>query len=166
MKEQGEKLLQNLRHKIPAPALLVLALGCLLMLFPTGDGGEQHQVQLEQNEGEFILERFEQRLERVLSELDGAGETQVVLSLESGSRQILAQDRQNDSAGVSTQTITVGGAGDQQVVPIQTVAPAFRGALVVCQGAGDAQVRLEITKAVGVLTGLGTDRICVTTGKP
>ena len=107
---------------------------------------------------------FEEKLEKVLSEIAGAGETHVVLSLRSGSRQVLAQDRQQDSTGISAQTVTVGSSSEKQVVPIQTVAPDFRGALVVCAGAGDAKVRLEVTQAVCVLTGLGTDRVCVTTG--
>ena len=88
----------------------------------------------------------------------------MVLSLNSGQRQILAQDRQQDSAGSSLETVTIGGSPDRAVVPIQTMAPEFRGALVVCEGAEEPQVRLEVTKAVCVLTGLGTDCVCVTTG--
>ena len=110
------------------------------------------------------MDVFERRLELVLSEISGAGETRVVLSLRCGSRQVLAQDRQQDGSGASAQTVTVGSSSDRQVVPVQTVAPEFRGALVVCAGAGDPKVRLEVTKAVCVLTGLGTDCVCVTTG--
>ena len=35
------------------------------------------------------------------------------------------------------------------------------GAVVVCDGAGDAQVRLDVTEAVSAYTGLGSDRIRV-----
>lgn len=164
MKEGWEKLLRQWKGKIPFPAVLVLAVGCLLLLLPTGGDMIQEPAGPAQESESFELEQFERRLEQVLSQIAGAGETRVVLSLSSGSRQILAQDRQQDSTGTSTQTITVGSSGAQEVVPVQTVAPAFRGALVVCPGAGDAQVRLELTKAVCVLTGLGADCICVTTG--
>lgn len=163
MREPWSKYLDSWRKKLPFPALAVLAVGCILLLMPAGTGQtEQNPVQAQ---GEmFEIEAFERRLEQALSEIDGAGETRVVLSLRSGSRQILAQDRQQDGSGASAQTVTVGSSADRQVVPVQTMAPDFRGALVVCAGAGDAAVRLEVTKAVCVLTGLGTDCVCVTTG--
>lgn len=165
MKEGLEKLLQQWKGKLPLPAVIVLAVGCLMLLIPTGGELKQEAQQSVQSDEDFVLEQFERRLEQALSQIAGAGETQVVLSISSGSRKILAQDRQQNSSGASTETITVGSSGNQQVVPVQTVAPAFRGALVVCPGAENAQVRLEVTKAVCVLTGLGTDCVCVTTGK-
>ncbi len=158
-----EKWLRIWRGRLPTPALAVLAVGCLLLLIPTG-GGTVPQEQAVVTREEFDLEGFECRLEEAIAQIHGAGETRVVLSLDSGQRKILAQDRQQNSAGSTMETVTVGGSADRSVVPIQTVAPKFRGALVVCSGAGDARVCLEVTKAVCVLTGLGTDRVCVTTG--
>lgn len=162
MKEKVRTWLRQYRGKLPLPALAVLAAGCLLLLIPTG-GAETVQTQDAGGEA-FELEQFERRLEGALSQIAGAGETRVVLSLDSGSRQILAQDRQQDSTGSSLETVTVGGSTDRAVVPVQTLAPEFRGALVVCRGADDPQVRLAVTQAVCVLTGLGTDCVCVTTG--
>ena len=163
MRAAWSAYLEKRKKKLPLPALAVLAVGCMLLLLPTQAREAVRETQAEGQE-EFDLERFEQKLESVLSEVAGAGETHVILSLRSGSRQVLAQDRQQDSTGTSAQTVTVGSSSDEQVVPVQTVAPDFRGALVVCAGAGDARVRLEVTQAVCVLTGLGTDRVCVTTG--
>ena len=112
---------------------------------------------------DFDLDAFEQKLERTLSQVEGAGETQVILTLDGGSRQVLArnQEREGDG-GTSNTVVTVGkGSGAQEVVPLQTVAPQFRGALVVCPGGGDPQVRLRMIEAVSALTGLGSDRISV-----
>jgi stage III sporulation protein AG len=163
MREQWRERLQEWKKKLPLPALAVMAVGCLLLLLPVREPSGERQPEQEMQEV-FELETFERRLEQVIAEIEGVGEARVILSLHGGSRQILAQDRQQDSAGASAQTVTVGSASDRQVVPIQTMAPDFRGALVVCRGADDAGVRLEVTKAVCVLTGLGTDCVCVTTG--
>ena len=57
-----------------------------------------------------------------------------------------------------------GSSGEQGVVPLQTVAPQFRGALVVCPGGGEAKVKLELIRAVSALTGLGADSITVCRG--
>lgn len=163
MREGLEKILRQGKGWFSPPALAVLAIGCLLLLMPTGEKAAT-DTRREEKTALFDLEAFEQRLEQALSNIEGAGETKVVLSLDSGERQILAQDREQTNSGASVQTVTVGGSSDRSVVPIQTVAPGFRGALVVSPGAGDAAVRLALTRAVSVLTGLGSDCICVTTG--
>ena len=162
MREVFQKLLRQGKNWFSLPALAVLMVGCLLLLIPSG--GETKQQSGRETGESFDLEGFERRLEEILSCVDGAGETRVVLSLDSGEKQILAQDREQNGSGASVQTVTVGGGSDRSVVPVQTMAPGFRGALVVSPGAGDAGVRLALTRAVSVLTGLGSDCICVTTG--
>ena len=170
-------------------ALLVIAVGVVLLLLPVGgrDGaagpassscwsacllpvggrdGAEEAVPAQTEGTAFDLEAFEEKLARTLSQVEGAGQAQVVLTLDGGSRQVLArnQDREGDG-GVSNTVVTVGkGSGQQEAVPIQTVAPQFRGALVVCPGGGDAQVRLKLIEAVSALTGLGADKISVCQG--
>jgi stage III sporulation protein AG len=162
VREGFEKLLRQGKNWFSLPALAVLTVGCLLLLIPTGAKADTQRE--EKTKEPFDLERFEGRLEEALSRIEGAGETKVVLSLDSGERQVLAQDREQTNSGASVQTVTVGGGSERSVVPVQTMAPEFRGALVVSPGAGDAAVRLALTRAVSVLTGLGSDCICVTTG--
>ena len=162
MREGFEKLLRQGKNWFSLPALAVLTVGCLLLLIPTE--AEADTQREEKTKEPFDLERFEERLEEALSRIEGAGETKVVLSLDSGEKQVLAQDREQTNSGASVQTVTVGGGSERSVVPVQTMAPGFRGALVVSPGAGDAAVRLALTRAVSVLTGLGSDCICVTTG--
>ncbi len=153
------------RGKKYAPAALVLLAGVILLLLPSG---KEAPAEIRSGEGAaepFELEAFEEKLERSLSAIEGAGETRVVLTLDGGSRQVLAQDREQDGDGASSSTVTLGrGSGEQSVVPLQTMAPSFRGALVVCPGGNDPQVRLRLTQAVAALTGLGADRITVCPG--
>ncbi|MCI8304630.1 MAG: stage III sporulation protein AG [Lawsonibacter sp.] len=147
--------------------LLVIAVGVVLLLLPAGGSRDSPQPAEAREEGtSFDLEAFEIKLERVLSQVEGAGETRVVLTLDGGSRQVLARNQDRDGGGGSSNSVvTVGkGAGAQEVVPLQTVAPQFRGALVVCPGGGDAQVRLKLIEAVSALTGLGADKISVCAG--
>lgn len=158
MKERWKGLKERWKGKLPPGAVLALAVGCLLLLLPMGGTGEP--VQPAQTQESFVLTDFERRLEQALSAVEGAGETRVVLSLKGSERQVLAQDSREDLL----ETVTVGTSSDERVVPVQTVAPVFRGALVVSPGAKDARVRLELTRAVCVLTGLGTDCVWVTTG--
>lgn len=150
-------------------ALLVIALGAVLMLLPSGEGGTDRTAgEPEVQTDCFDLEAFEEKLADTLSQIAGAGEVRVTLTVDSGSRRVLAQNREWDGdGGESASTVTVGrGSGTQEVVPLQTLAPQFRGALVVCPGGGDPRVRLTLTQAVSALTGLGADRISVCEGNP
>ena len=146
--------------------LLVPAVGVLLLLLPMGGGEEKPAAAAEPLTECFSLEEFEEKLARTISQIRGAGEAQVVLSLKSGSRQVLAQDTQRDAdGGGSTTVVTVGrGSGSQEALPLQTVAPEFRGALVVCPGGGDPQVKLRLIEALSALTGLGARRVSVCQG--
>ena len=150
--------------------LIVMAAGAVLLLLPSGraERAGQEEAAAAGTEECFELEDFEEKLSRTLSQVDGAGETRVVLTVDSGSRRVLAQDQQRDSGGgLSSTVVTLGrGSGSQEVVALQTVAPDFRGALVVCQGGGAPQVRLRLIQAVSALTGLGADRISVCAGNP
>lgn len=149
--------------------LLVIAVGAALLFLPTGNRSSPQPEEPSREEGAaFDLEAFEEKLERALSQIEGAGEAKVILTLDGGSRQVLARNQDRDGEGGGSNTVvTVGrGSGQQDVVPLQTVAPEFRGALVVCPGAGSAQVRLRLIEAVSALTGLGADRISVCQGEP
>ena len=145
-------------------ALLVMAVGAVLLLLPAGEREGEKPAEREPSAASEA-EPFERRLEEALSAIKGAGETRVVLTLDSGSRKILAQDSRSEERGESTSVVTVGqGSGRQEVVPLQTVAPRFRGALVVSPGAEDPAVHLALVEAVAALTGLGADQIAVCTG--
>ena len=90
--------------------LLVLAAGVLLLLLPLGGREKEDRAQTPaQLQEEFDLEAFEDRLAGALSQIQGAGEAQVVLTLKSGSRQVLAQDTQRGADGDSSSaTVTLG----------------------------------------------------------
>lgn len=146
--------------------LLVMAVGALLLVLPTGQAksGQPPAAETESESG-FDLSTFERKLAAALSEIDGAGQAQVVLTLKSGSRQILAQDVERDGERSSATAVTVGqGGGSQAVVPLYTLTPQFQGALVVCPGGGDPAVKLRLLEAVSALTGLGSDRISICQG--
>ena len=145
--------------------LLVIIVGAALLLLPSGerDSPDNREPPAQEEGTAFDLEAFEKKLAQVLSQVEGAGDVRVVLTLDGGSRQMLARNQERDRDGGGSSTVaTVGrGSGNQEVVPLQVMAPRFRGALVVCPGGGNAQVRLRLVEAVSALTGLGADRISI-----
>ena len=150
--------------------LLVIAAGIVLLLLPLGgeenptSGGTERQA--ESGEETFRVEEMERRLEEALSMVDGAGEVTVVLTVKSGTRQILAQDSSRSGEESSTSTVVVStGSGTEDAVVLQQVYPQYQGALVVCPGGGDPAVCLKLVDAVSALTGLGADKISICKSK-
>ncbi len=151
--------------------LLVMLAGALLLMLPDWDkadaGGEQTAVGVEED---FSVEALEEKLERTLAEIEGAGQVQVMLTVQSGMKRVLAQDGSLDQDGSAvqreTQTVVISaGSGVQETVLIQQIYPQFQGALVVADGGGDPAVRLKLTEAVAALTGLGAVKISICKGK-
>ena len=144
--------------------LIVLAVGCLLLLWP--DGKTQTSASHGVDTQTFDVEALEHRMEQVLSKISGVGDVTVLLTVKNSGEKTFASDveyrEENGEVeeNVKTVVISTGSGTEEVVVSIQTN-PVFLGALVVCDGGDDPQVRLLITKAVAALTGLGTDKIAV-----
>lgn len=166
-KEWAERLAKALeKYKY---VLLVAAVGVVLLLWPTGDGGGTKETAEAPQTGLFETGELEKKLEKALSQVEGAGEVTVVLTLEGGPRQVVARDTSSKWSGEETQeesTVVLAnqGSGSERAVELQQLSPGYRGALVVSPGAGQPQVRLALTQAVSALTGLGADRISVCKG--
>ena len=75
---------------------LVILVGLFLLLLPTG-GGEGEEAAAEPAQGTFDLEKTEARLAQALSQIKGAGEVTVMLTVANGPRQVLAQDVDRNS---------------------------------------------------------------------
>ena len=144
--------------------LLVVALGALLLLWPAGGGGEEEGVS--PRDQPQSLRETEAAMEEILGRIQGVGRVDVMLTLQSGSELVLAEDaslRYSGSTEAPTdyQRTSEPVVADGSVVVRQERYPQYRGALVVCDGGGSDGVRLRVMEAVAALTGLGSDRIAV-----
>lgn len=129
-------------------ALLILAVGIVLMLLPQREEAAEETVAIET---EVTLE---ERLEAILSRIDGAGEVKVLLTEAVGS-EILYQTDEHDTV------ILTDAQRSEEGLVRRRDPPVYQGAIVVCKGADDPQVRLSVVEAVRSATGLGADKITV-----
>ena len=149
--------------------IALLLIGLVLILLPKRSSGEAKPV-AEDSPPEFCLEDEERRMEEALSKTDGAGEVRLVLTLKSGAERVIARDTETSVPGegsaqrsestVSAVKVSTGGSG-QETVTLKYLYPEYAGALVVAEGAGSAEVRLGLTRAVSALTGLSAEKITV-----
>lgn len=145
-------------------AAIILVVGIVLMLVPVG---RQEKAVSEPNIQQIEKEEsMNTSLEKILSQIAGAGEVRVLLTLASGEETIyqtdnkLTQSEDNSSTQIDTITITDSDRNEKGLVK-QRISPVYRGAIVVCEGADSAKVRLAIVEAVAKVTGLSSDRISV-----
>ena len=148
--------------------LAVVVLGLILILWPQNK--QTQTADSQQTQDEFSLEQEEEKISRALSEIEGAGEVSVVLTLDVSTRNVLAEDTQTSSeesdngkkSDSSVTTVILSPKSSQQeAVVLHRIYPEYRGALVVAQGADNAAIKLAITQAVAGLTGLSSDKITV-----
>lgn len=155
--------------------LMVLAVGLLLILWPSGETAAMHGTDSESGmaENDFSVTEQEKRLEEMLSRVEGAGEVRVLLSvLSSGERIVARETEMREYADLygeekteeteSSETVVVVTSGQEETpVTLQYLYPTYLGAVIVAEGAENSSVRLALTNAVASATGLNTDRITV-----
>ena len=147
------------KYKYP---ILVVLVGLGLMLLPEPSEAPAEPVPATA-EAESNLE---QRLEALLSAIEGAGQVRVLLTVDAGRETLYQTDSrvQSDegSSERSDDTVLVEDADRVESGLVrQVLEPKYRGAVILCQGGDVPGVRLAVVEAVRCLTGLGADQISV-----
>lgn len=142
--------------------LIVLAAGLFLMALPTQEAQQpQTQPVAEQTEPQL-----QETLAQLLSHLEGAGKVEVLLTQSKGPQTLYQTDEDSTVSEGTTdthrETVLVTGTDREEAGLIRQVSsPTYQGAIVLCQGADNANIRLSIVEAVMSVTGLRSDCITV-----
>lgn len=140
-------------------AIFILLLGIGLMMYPGKQKTNSTVKALNVSQPQTVT--LEDQLSEALSNVQGAGNVKVILSVVQGEETVYQTDQNTsdnkDAVSVKTDTVTVDKSGlVKQINP-----PVYKGAIVLCQGADHPEVRLAIVDAVSKITGIGSDRISV-----
>ncbi len=157
IKDRGMEAFKKYRY-----VLLVLLAGIFLMTFPSGTS-EKTQPQQEVSQ---IQPGLQDSLSRILSRIDGAGKVDVLLTQAEGEQTLYQTDEDRalgeNTTDISRKTVLVTNSGREETGLVRQVnPPTYQGAIVLCQGADNAKVKLSIVEAVASVTGLSTDKITV-----
>lgn len=121
----------------------------------------------------LYAQELENKLSKVLSQVYGAGEVNVMVTLESSSELIIAtstEERVNTSSGTSNSTQSTTKVekpiiiNDSPLV-VMEILPKIKGIIVVAQGANNVKVRLELLKAVQTLIDVDANNIEILVGQ-
>lgn len=156
LKNKLEALIKKYKYVV-----IVILAGILLMALPTRKYQNSVTPTPQATSAEMDVE---DKLCSILREINGAGELEVMLTQAAGEKILYQMDEDIQGSGGDrrAETVLITDADRKQEGLITQVrGPEYLGAVIVCQGAKDAKVRLAIVEAVTKATGLGADKIAV-----
>lgn len=107
--------------------------------------------------------QLEAQLQDLIGQIDGAGATTVMVTLETGEETVYATDTQSGQTQSQETHVLL----DDGTALAQTVYyPQVCGVAVVCDGGGDVRVAARITELVRALLDISSTRICVEQRRP
>lgn len=174
MKETLKKVTQRLSaDKKLLPAVAAGVIGILLLLaseiLPRSEPRDNtaQTTQLVQTGGSSDTEKqLEQRLKEMISTIDGAGRTTVMVTFEDKGETVYARNSsssaETDAQGAKTSeqheyVLTGGEAG----IPLKNVYPSVRGVAVICEGGDLTQVRQAVLDTVSAVLGISRADVSV-----
>jgi stage III sporulation protein AG len=110
-------------------------------------------------------ETLERRMENICSQVRGAGEVDVIVSLSGGFEYVYASNAKWSGNSTVTEYIVVDSGSDEKLVLLHEKVPEITGIGVVCAGGADPEVRGEVTQLLSAAFGVGSHKIHVTCGK-
>lgn len=157
IKRDGLEILKKYRY-----VFLILLIGLFFMLVPeTSEKAQEPEPQ-----AVVVESSLQTELSIILSKIAGAGNVEVLLTEASGSQTYYQADEMlstdENTKDQRRDTVIVTNSSREETGLIRRVdPPVYQGAIVLCQGADDARVRLSIVEAVSNATGLTTNKITV-----
>lgn len=144
-----------------------------------GTGAEQAEKQTSAAQplltNEEYEQRYQQRVEKLVRSIDGAGAAHAVVTLESGPEYVYAKEEsKTDDLTNGGDTLSKRNSLDQKTILVEdsdgrrtallrmTLEPTVKGVVVVCEGGGNPMVVEQVTEAVKVALGIPSTRVCVT----
>ena len=172
-KNQFLKKLKNIKHiEIYIAIIFIIVLAGIFFVDFGGGKNAETETSIKEYTTYEYANYIENKLERVLSNINGAGKVSVMVSVESSSEIIYAtstEEKTNSLTSGSTTTITsepiiITSQGSSKPIIIKEYMPKINGVIVVAQGAENVSVRLELQKAVLAILNVPTTNIEILVG--
>lgn len=189
LEEVNQGILSSLKEYTKSPrfvkGLVVVGLvGIVLILLSDLFQGKAVDNQQPTTEIQYVsLAEYENQLEQglaeIISSINGAGKTRVLLTMESTVEQVYATNKNlaqnnstnssngnlpssdNDTQAESTYITVELSDGTEQTVLVKEIQPKVRGVLVVCAGGDDSIVREKIIDAVTKALDISSSKVSV-----
>jgi stage III sporulation protein AG len=195
IKEKIKELIEKATNKQFINNLAIILIIGIMILITTSIFIDNRKVKETDDSGIDIAEKnnkainyfsddyatfLEQKLERILSQIKGVGKVKVMITLEDTTEKIPAinsttnseKTNEKDSQGGTRETIredsseqVVIKGNDGSAIIIKEIKPKIKGAIVVAEGAEDAQVKEKLYQAVKTVLDLSGNKVEIYSSK-
>lgn len=142
-----------------ATGVLLLILGRFI---PSSAAVGKRQNETKADDIAYYSERLEEKIESLVSKVSGAGEADVVITLDCTDEYVYAQNTKKSEGSSAVDYLVLSGSDGESGLPVCRIYPTVRGVAVVCGGGRDAAVKKEITELIASALGISASKITVT----
>ena len=158
---KNNELIKLLKNKHIQLLGVIFIIGAVLMItFGNGTGEKTEKVQTSQTTA-----NDEERLSEILSQIDGAGKVDVMITYYGTAEKDIAYETQTNSVGrdersEESEDKRAVMTGSEPMV-IKETYPEVKGVIIAAQGADKAYVRQAISQAVTAVLDVPAHRVCI-----
>lgn len=155
--------------------VVILIVGLILFLKiggPKNSIKSSQSTELEYQTTMSYCEQLENKLEKVLSQVKGAGQVKVMISLEGSPELVYAMDSDSKVSSTNSGSTTTSSStpiiiqrnGKSGPLILTEKLPNVKGVIIVSSGANDVSIKIDILNSVSTLLDISTDKINVLKG--
>lgn len=127
---------------------------------------ETKEIQTDTYTEEDYAEEAEQKLEKILGQMEGVGKADVMITLSSSSEKIIEKDEEtakDETQSTKSETTVYEETSDRGQTPYvsKELTPSVEGVVVLCEGGDEPVVIQQITEAVEALFSVESHKIKV-----
>ena len=154
--------------------VLVLGIAGILLIGVSSCREQKPTVpQAESSDTAQYIEQMEERLERMVSSVRGAGCAEVMITLQNGVEYVYANEQKTNSDHTESESqtsvrddshktvVTVDNGDGKSGLLVTEIQPVVRGVVVACEGAVDETVAALVSQAVCTALDITGKRVCV-----
>lgn len=174
LKKRAQELLRNRPNLI-----LTLAVAGIILIAVSYIWDEQPEpVTVSDATGSTLAEdarQLEERLTEIIGQVAGAGETCVMVTMDTTRESVYAEDITSQRRSIQTGElgsgdedfseerthVLLGNGSEESPLVEKRIEPTVRGVLILCEGAEDPVVEARVTEAVRTVLGISSSQICV-----
>lgn len=167
MNKTVQKILEKIKRDKRIAAIVSIGLvGIILLtlseLMPQkSDAKQNEKAENVTDIRDSYEENIEKRLTSIVSSIDGAGRTEVMVTLASGDENVYAVKEKSSNGSKEREYIVIDSDKNESGLLLKVIEPEIRGVAIVCEGADSAKIRQEIVSSVSAVLGISTNRISI-----
>lgn len=181
----NKKLVENLTIIFLIGLILLIGASAFSKSHPSNNNSNKELVLSNQKESssENYAQKLEKDLKNILSKIEGVGNIEVLITLNSDEEVVAAMDivesstttNEKDSSGGTRETIqkesnnrivaSQDTSGQNAPIVLKRIMPEIRGVVVVADGAKDPRLRYELSSAVQTALGIPAYKVKVISSK-